>query len=110
MGLTNFSAPSSQQDHFSVSPQINVQRSVFDRTHGYKTTFDSGYLIPFEVDEVLPGDTIKMKSSFFARLSTPIFPLMDNLYMDVHFWFVPNRLLWTKIGRASCRERVLRLV
>jgi len=67
---------------------------MFSRSHGYKTTFNSGYLIPFYVDEALPGDTFNCRVSLFARLSTPIVPMMDNMYMDVFFFAVPNRLLW----------------
>jgi hypothetical protein len=86
--------PASQQHNFSQVPQANIQRSVFDRSHGHKTTFDSGYLIPVFVDEVLPGDTFKLNMTAFARMATPIFPVMDNLYMDSFFWFVPYRLIW----------------
>lgn len=85
----------SQQEHlFSHVPSTNIPRSTFNRTHGHKTTFNAGYLIPFYVDEALPGDTFNLKLSAFARLSTPIVPLMDNLFLDVFFFFVPNRLLW----------------
>lgn len=75
-------------------PRVDVPRSTFNRSHGYKTTFDSGKLIPFYVDEALPGDTFNLKVSIFARLATPIVPVMDNMYMDVHFFAVPNRLVW----------------
>ncbi|AXH72214.1 MAG: major capsid protein [Microviridae sp.] len=79
---------------FSQVPMADIPRSVFNRTHGHKTTFDAGLLIPFFVDEALPGDTFNVHASIFARLATPIVPLMDNLHMDV-FWFaVPNRLVW----------------
>jgi hypothetical protein len=61
----------------------------------HKTTFDAGLLIPVYVDEVLPGDTFRLKMTAFARLSTPIFPIMDNMYLDSFFFFVPNRLLWS---------------
>lgn len=80
---------------FSRAPQANIPRSSFNRSHGYKTTFDAGYLIPVLVDEALPGDTFNLKMTAFARMSTPIFPIMDNLWLDSFFFFVPNRLLWT---------------
>jgi hypothetical protein len=79
---------------FSQIPRAQISRSVFDRSHGWKSTFDSGYLVPFLVDEVLPGDSYKVKFNFLARLSTPIVPTMDNLFIDTFFFFVPYRLLW----------------
>lgn len=79
---------------FSQIPRAEIQRSVFDRSHGWKSTFDSGYLVPFLVDEVLPGDSFKVKFNFLARLSTPIVPTMDNLFLDTFYFFVPYRLLW----------------
>lgn len=83
-----------KQHLFSMIPRTNVPRSVFDRSHGYKTTFNGGFLVPFFVDEVLPGDTFNLKCSLFARLSTPIVPFMDNLHLETFFFYVPNRLLW----------------
>lgn len=80
---------------FSQVPKANIQRSTFDRSHGYKTTFNAGYLIPFYVDEALPGDTFNMKCTTFARLATPLHPIMDNIYADVFFFAVPYRLVWT---------------
>jgi hypothetical protein len=71
-----------------------MKRTKFDRSHVYKTTFDSGKLIPVFVDEVLPGDTTRMSVNYFARLATPIKPIMDNIYLDWFFFFVPNRLVW----------------
>jgi len=79
---------------FSEVPRSTIPRSVFDRSHGYKTTFDSGYLIPFYVDEALPGDTFNLSSTIFARMQTPVVPVMDNLFADVHYFAVPIRLLW----------------
>lgn len=79
---------------FSQIPQAKISRSVFDRSHGWKSTFDSGYLVPFLVDEVLPGDSYKVKFNFLARLSTPVVPTMDNLFLDTFYFFVPYRLLW----------------
>lgn len=79
---------------FSQVPKAQIPRSSFDRTHGYKTTFDPGFLIPFLVDEVLPGDTFNLSMTGFCRMATPIKPLMDNAYMNTFFFFVPNRLVW----------------
>ena len=79
---------------FSQIPRAQISRSVFDRSHGWKSTFDSGFLVPFLVDEVLPGDSYKVKFNFIARLSTPIVPTMDNLFVDTFYFFVPYRLLW----------------
>lgn len=79
---------------FSQIPRAQISRSVFDRSHGWKSTFDSGYLVPFLVDEVLPGDSYKVKFNFLARLSTPVVPTMDNLFVDTFYFFVPYRLLW----------------
>lgn len=82
------------QHLFSKVPATDIPRSVFDRSHNVKTTFDSGYLVPFYVDEVLPGDSFKADCSVFARLATPIVPIMDNMYLETFFFFVPTRLLW----------------
>lgn len=87
--------PSVMKHNFSTVPKAEIQRSSFDRSHGYKTTFDSGYLVPIFVDEVLPGDTFNVRMSSFARLQTPLKPVMDNMYLDTFFFFVPNRLVWT---------------
>lgn len=83
-----------KQHLFSQIPTASVPRSAFDRSHGYKTTFNSGFLVPFYVDEVLPGDTFNLSVDLFARLATPIVPFMDNLHLDTFFFFVPNRLVW----------------
>lgn len=79
---------------FSDAPAMYMRRTKFDRSHVYKTTFDSGKLIPVFVDEVLPGDTTRMSVNYFARLATPVKPIMDNIYLDWFFFFVPNRLVW----------------
>ena len=79
---------------FSDAPAMYMRRTKFDRSHVYKTTFNSGKLIPVFVDEVLPGDTTRMSVNYFARLATPIKPIMDNIYLDWFFFFVPNRLIW----------------
>lgn len=82
------------QHAFSMIPSVNIPRSTFNRSHGYKTTFDAGFLIPFYCDEALPGDTFRARVNLFARLATPIVPIMDNLFMDTFYFAVPNRLLW----------------
>lgn len=82
------------QHSFSQVPRADIPRSTFDRSHGYKTTFDSGYLIPVYMDEALPGDTINLSMSAFARLSTPLHPFMDNMFVDSFFFAVPIRLIW----------------
>jgi len=79
---------------FSRVPKASIPRSRFDRSHGHKTSFDAGYLVPFFVDEALPGDTFNAKLTAFARLATPIYPVMDNMKMSFFFFAVPNRLLW----------------
>nr|QJB19138.1 MAG: major capsid protein [Microvirus sp.] len=86
--------PSQMSHTFSQVPRAEIPRSSFDRSHGYKTTFDAGYLVPFLVDEALPGDTYKVSATALARLSTPIVPIMDNMYMDTQFFSVPIRLVW----------------
>jgi len=88
------STTSNALSHFSMSPQANIPRSKFNRSHGIKTTFDVGELIPILVDEMLPGDTFNCRLHAFARMSTPIFPIMDNIYLETFFFAVPNRLLW----------------
>lgn len=80
--------------NFSNAPQVYQKRSRFDRSFVRKMTFDEGKLVPFFVDEVLPGDTISLTVRDFCRLATPIAPFMDNLYLDKFFFFVPNRLVW----------------
>ena len=87
------------QHQFSMIPKVDIPRSVFNRSHGYKTTFNSGYLVPFYVDEVLPGDTFKCDATLFARLATPVVPIMDNLYLDTFFFAVPLRLIWDNFNK-----------
>ena len=79
---------------FSQTPKVETERSSFDRTHQHKTTFDAGKLIPFYIDEVLPGDSFNVNTTLFGRLATPLHPIMDNMFLDTHYFFVPNRLLW----------------
>lgn len=79
---------------FSQVPRAEIPRSTFNRSHGYKTTFDAGGLVPILVDEALPGDTFNVRSTLFARLNTPVAPFMDNLHMDTFYFAVPLRLIW----------------
>ena len=81
---------------FAAIPRAKIERSVFDRSHSYKTTFDEGLLVPIYLEEVLPGDSFKCDVNLFARLASPLkTPIMDDMSIDVHFFFVPNRLLWS---------------
>ena len=79
---------------FSRVPRAEIPRSSFDRSHGVKTTFDAGYLVPIFLDEALPGDTFNLNMTGFARLATPLHPFMDNVFMNTFFFAVPMRLVW----------------
>lgn len=85
---------SRSQHSFAMVPSVNIPRSVFNRSHGLKTAFDGGDLIPIFVDEVLPGDTFSLRATLFGRMQVPVRPVMDNIYLDTFFFFVPNRLVW----------------
>lgn len=80
--------------HFNQVPNLEITRSRFKRDQDIKLTFDAGQLIPFYVDEVLPGDTFSIDNVGLVRMSTPIFPVMDNCYLDYYYFFCPNRILW----------------
>ena len=106
---------SAQQHQFSEVPHADIQRSTFDRSHGLKTTFNAGQLVPIYVDEALPGDTFSCNLTAFSRLATPINPTMDNAFMDTHFFAVPVRLVWddfeefmgeTKTYKAAGSDRL----
>jgi hypothetical protein len=97
--MAGFKAKSAEVSRFSMVPRNDVPRSVFKSQHTHKTTFDSGFLVPIYVDEILPGDSCRLDMTAFVRLATPIFPIMDNLYLDTFFFFVPNRLVWTNWKR-----------
>ena len=94
MTLKSGRIPSVMHDHFSRSPQADIPRAKFDRSHGGKTTFDAGNLVPIFIDEALPGDTFNLNMTSFARLATPIHPIMDNIFLDTFFFAVPVRLVW----------------
>lgn len=95
--LTNM--PSVMRHDFSRVPDVQIERSKFDRSHGYKTTLDAGYLVPIFVDEVLPGSTKNLNMDLLGRLATPIKPVMDNMFLDTFFFFVPMRLVWENTKR-----------
>jgi len=94
MAGTSSRLPSVMSNHFARVPDAEIPRSSFNRDHGYKTTFDSGYLVPVFFDEALPGDTFNLKMTGFGRLATPLHPFMDNLFVESFFFCVPNRLVW----------------
>ena len=86
--------PSVMSHDFSRVPNAEIPRSSFDRSHGFKSTFDAGYLVPMFVDEALPGDTFNLHLTGFGRLSTPLHPFMDNMFADTFYFAVPYRLVW----------------
>jgi hypothetical protein len=84
------------ESHFALNPtNIDIRRSTFDRSHSLKTSFNVGDIVPFFLDEVLPGDTFNVDTSKVVRLQTLLTPVMDNIYLDTYFFFVPNRLTWS---------------
>lgn len=97
--------PSNMVHNFSLAPQAKANRSSFDRSFTYKTTLNSGLLIPIFFDEALPGDTFNLRMQFFGRLNTPLFPIMDNLYAETFFFSVPNRLLWDNWQKFMGEQR-----
>ena len=97
--------PTTLSKDFSRSPQANIQRSVFNRDHGLKTTIDAGYLYPIFYDEALPGDTFQLTANGFGRLATPINPFMDNLYLQTFFFAVPFRIIWDN-WEKFCGEQI----
>lgn len=85
--------------HFNQVPETHVSRTQFKRDQNILTTFDAGKLIPFYVDEVLPGDTFKVKTAAIIRMTTPKYPVMDDAYIDFYYFFCPNRILWDNFKR-----------
>lgn len=83
------------ESHFSLLPHIDIQRSRFDRSSSVKTSFNAGDVVPFYLEEVLPGDTFNVKTSRVVRMQTLLTPMMDNVYLDTYYFFVPNRLVWS---------------
>lgn len=97
--------PTTLSKDFSRSPKAEIQRSVFNRDHGLKTTIDAGKLYPIFYDEALPGDTFDLDANGFGRLATPINPYMDNLYVQTFFFSVPFRIIWDN-WEKFCGEQV----
>lgn len=84
------------ESHFALNPtNIDIRRSTFDRSHSLKTSFNVGDIVPFFIDEVLPGDTFNVDTSKVVRLQTLLTAVMDNIYLDTYYFFVPNRLTWS---------------
>lgn len=88
-----------------MTPRADIPRSSFQIQKQHKTTIDAGYLIPIHVDEMLPGDSFNVRMHILARLSTPLFPVMDNMYIDSFFFFVPNRLVWDNWQKMMGEQR-----
>ena len=82
--------------HFKNIPKLDIKRSTFDMSYSHRTTFNEGELVPFMVQEVLPGDTFTLDTSYVIRMNTPIKPVMDNAYLDIYYFYIPNRLSWEK--------------
>lgn len=97
--------PTTLSKDFSRSPKAEIQRSVFNRDHGLKTTIDAGNLYPIFYDEALPGDTFQLTANGFGRLATPINPFMDNLYVQTFFFAVPFRIIWDN-WEKFCGEQI----
>ena len=93
------------QHQFSQIPRADIPRSSFNRSHGYKTTFDAGYLVPFYIDEALPGDTFNLNCNMLARLATPIVPIMDNMFLDTFYFAVPYRLVWDNFKKFNGEQK-----
>lgn len=85
--------------HFNQIPEVHISRSTFKRDQKILTTFNAGKLVPFYVDEVLPGDTFRVKTSAIIRMQTPKYPVMDDAYIDMYYFFVPNRIVWKNFKR-----------
>jgi len=98
--MAKMSLPSVMGHSFSQVPRAEIQRSQFDRSHGHKTTLDAGYLVPVFVDEVLPGDTFQVSMTGVTRMLSPLkVPVMDNMFMETFYFFVPLRLVWTNFQK-----------
>ena len=90
----NYRNKSVSAHDFAMIPRAEIPRSSFKMDKAFKSTFDAGYLVPFHLQEVLPGDTFSVNAACFARMATPLYPIMDNLHLDTFWFFVPNRLVW----------------
>jgi len=94
--------PKSVMSHrFSDIASAEIPRSSFNRSHGYKTTFDAGFLVPVFIDEALPGDSFNLRMTAFSRLATPLHPFMDNVFLNSFFFAVPIRLLWSNWAKFN---------
>lgn len=93
-----------RSNRFAQVPGSAIQRSKFDRSFGYKTTFNGGELIPIVFEEVLPGDTFDLNMTQFVRMNTLVTPFFDNVYLDSFWFFVPSRLVWSN-WQAFCGEQ-----
>ena len=80
--------------NMAIAPTMDAPRASFNRSHRHMTTIDFDNLIPVYTDEVYPGDTFTMNPEIFGRLATPLYPIMDNMYLDIHFFYVPMRQVW----------------
>ncbi len=94
MARTTATRSKTGNSRFASIPSVSTPRSAFNRSRGHKTTFDGGFLIPIAVDELLPGDTFKCRTLSFVRMLTALTPIMDQMWIDTFWFFVPNRLLW----------------
>ena len=92
-------------EYFANNAPPEIARSQFDRSAGNKLDFDAGELIPFYADEMIPGDTFEAKLHYFARINTPIKPVMDNAYIDFHFFAVPLRILWDNFRKFMGEQK-----
>ena len=97
--MSNFRNKSVNVNQFAMVTRPDVPRSSFKVQQRHLTTFDAGYLIPIFVTEMLPGDTFNLRHTIFCRMSTPIYPVMDNLYLDTFYFAIPLRLLWTNFKK-----------
>jgi hypothetical protein len=101
----NPSLPSTEGHGFSKIPQANIERSRFDRSNNWKGTMEAGLLYPVYMDMMFPGDTFEMSTAHVVRMQPQVVPLMDNIYFDVHYWFVPHRLVWENWDRMMGERR-----
>lgn len=90
---------SNMTNRFAMTPDVSIPRSTFDRDFSHKTTVDADYLYPIYCDEALPGDTFQLNMTGFARLNTPVFPFMDNQFMETFFFEVPMRIVWNNFRK-----------
>ncbi len=102
--MRNQAGSTAGQARFATAPSVEIQRSTFDRSFNHRTTFDEGQLIPFLVDEILPGDSVELNTTIVCRMATPKFPVMSMLYITTHFFFCPNRILFNNWAKLQGEE------